>query len=276
MYKYAALTVSLLFFFPMPLWAISLTPFGSYGEGGALHSQMLTIGAGGKVNEVDAFLAIDGMDLNGFAFGTSAQLSMDTLPAGLNYNFTSALSADATDLMLRYTFVNNTGSFLSNIRFLVFLDAEIDEPTNTYFNEYGEVLGITGAGAADADADTWEIDEPGLVFGDIFNHLLNGILDDTNALPSGSPDDVSLTLGFDLGNLAPWATTMVNVHVSEDGDTIGSLALVQRDSDPGSVTVITVSGQSVVAATVPEPATGLLFGGGLMALLALNRCRNRM
>lgn len=271
MYKYAALTVSLIFFFPAPLWAISLTPFGSYGEGGALHSQMLTIGAGGRVNEVDAFLSIDGMDLNGSAFGTSAQLSIDALPAGLSYNFSSSLSADATDLILSYTFINNTGGFLSNTRFFVFLDTEIDEPINTYFNEYGEVSGIVGAGATDAYADAWEIDEPGFVFGDIFNHLLDGLLDNTNTLPLGSPDDVSLALGFDLGNLAPLAMATVNVLISEDGDAIGSLALVQRDSDPDSVTVITVSGQSVIAATVPEPSTGLLFGGGLMALMALNR-----
>ena len=101
-------------------------------------------------------------------------------------------------------------------------------------------------------------------------------MDNTNALPLGSPDDVSLALGFDLGNLAPLAMATVNVLVSEDGDAIGTLALAQRDSDPDSVTVITLSGQSVVAVTVPEPATGLLFGGGLMALLALNRRRNRM
>ncbi|MDQ2694015.1 MAG: hypothetical protein M3Z21_01305 [Pseudomonadota bacterium] len=50
--------------------------------------------------ELDAFLNVAGQDLNGGFFGTSAQLSIDPLPAGLDFAFTPSLSADATDLTL--------------------------------------------------------------------------------------------------------------------------------------------------------------------------------
>ena len=72
---------------------------------------------------------------------------------------------------------------------LVFLDIEIDELVNTFFNEFGSVVGAPGAGLS------WEIDEPGYVFGDIYTNFVAGALDGTNGVPSGSPDDVSFALG---------------------------------------------------------------------------------
>ena len=43
----------------------------------------------------------------------------------------------------------------------LFLDHEIDEPINTFFNEYG-------MGGTAVAGQSWEIDEPGALFGDIF------------------------------------------------------------------------------------------------------------
>lgn len=189
---------------------------------------------------------------------------------GLDYTFSTSLSPDTTDLALTYAFFNGTGSVLGNILFFSYLDAEIDESVNTFFNEYGEAIGVTGSGSVDADPDTWEIDEPGFVFGDIFDHLLMGTLDDLNAVPIESPDDVAMALGFNLGTLNPLEAARVTVLLSEDGDSIGSLALVHHDSDPGSTTFITLSGQSAVA-TVPEPSSLLLLGVGLLAFTALKR-----
>lgn len=280
--KYKVLFISglltMIVFITSPIWAITITdPFGPNGEAGYINNTgfppSLSIGAGGEVVELDAFLNIAGSDLNSGFFGTSAQFAFDPLPAGLNFSFSSSLSADTTDLNLIYKFFNNTGGILNDVQFLSFLDAEIDEPINTFFNEFGEVIGNVGVGATDPDPDSWEIDEPtGFFGGDIFDNLLLGMLDNTNAFPIGFPDDVSMALGFSLGNLNPFDTARINILISEDGDSIGSLALAQHDSDPLSTTVITMSGKSNVA-PIPEPSTFILLGTGLVGLGFFGRRR---
>jgi hypothetical protein len=167
-------------------------------------------------------------------------------------------------LTLAYTFTNNTGGILDDFRFISYLDAEIDEPENTFFNEYGEPLGLPGAGPGDPDPDSWEIDEPGFNLpnpGDIYDHAFDGELDGSAALPGGPLDDVALALGFFLGPLDPGGSVSIRVFLSEDMDRLGSLALQHRDAD-STDKVITMSGQAGAAA-VPEP--GML---GLLVLAA--------
>jgi len=96
MHKIFEFLLTLLFvvpviFFSSPAWGITFTPFGSTGEGGLSNGQTLTIGSGGEVFELDAFLRIGGMDLNGANFGSSAQLSLDALPLDLDFTFSSSL-----------------------------------------------------------------------------------------------------------------------------------------------------------------------------------------
>ena len=276
MKKRLALTAGIIaLLIPCSGEAISLSAFGPQGEGGNANGQSFTIGSGGDVFELDAFVNIAGLDLNGGGLGTSSQLSIAPLPSGLNYNFSSALSPDSSDLTLTYRFSNNTGGALSNFRFFSFIDPEIDEPTTTFFNEYGATAGVTGVGAADPDPDSWEIDEPGFVFGDIFDNLWLGALDNSNAVPIGFPEDVSMALGFNLGTLNPMDTATIAILISEDGTSVGSLALSQFDTDPDSSTVITFSGQAAVTsappAVIPEPGTVLLFAAGFASLAVFRR-----
>jgi hypothetical protein len=103
------------------------------------------------------------------------------------------------------------------LTFLVFLDAEIDETANTFFNEFATTSGTLATG------QNFEVDEPGLVFGDIFNNFLLGQLDGTNALPQGNPEDVSMALSFSftVGAIGPGETLVVSVLISEDRTSIG-------------------------------------------------------
>ena len=224
----------------VPSRAITFGPFGPNGEGGTKNGQTMTIGPGGTVFELDGFLDIDGMDLNGSQYGVSAQLSRDALPAGVGYSFTNYLSSDQADLVLSYTFTNTSSTVFSNLYFFVLLDPEIDEQTNTFFNEYG---GITGPpGLHGFDASQWQIDEPDFQTGTLLKNIFLGALNGSNAVPPSALNDVAMSLGFSLGNLNPGAGSTVLAQISQQGDALGSFMLTQQDSDPASTTVITLSG----------------------------------
>ncbi len=241
-----------------PASAIVITSFGPFGEAGSSLGRDLAIGSGGEVFELDSFVSFGGAGL---------RLSTDPLPAGLDFVFGYGVSDGDTDLTLAYTFTNNTGGILDDFRFISYLDAEIDEPLNTFFNEYGEVVGSPGTGPGDPDPDSWEIDEPGFSLdpGDIYGHAFDGELDGSADLPGGALDDVAMALGFFLGPLDPGGSVSIRVLLSEDLDHLGSLALLHRDAN-STDEVITMSGR-VAATAVPEPGTvGLL---GLAAALAV-------
>jgi len=160
-----------------------------------------------------------------------------------------------------------------------FFDHDIDLATNLWFNEEG----TTGGGAVVA-GQSWEIDEPGFFFGDIFfnvqdsDALLGSFLDNTNAVPSGSPDDVSMAMGFDF-TLAATETAIVSFFL----DTINNApGFFLQQSDPDSIinefqgpnelffwAGIEIRGEGVVG--VPEPGTLGLLGLGLIMLAGRRR-----
>ena len=240
-----------------PANGLSVTPFGTSGEGGSVNGQTFTIGAGGEVFELDGFVNIPGQDLNGATYGTSAQLSVDSLPGGLAFTFSSTLLDSNTDIILTYEFTNNTGGAISGLTFVSFVDAEIDKTVNTSFNEVATTSGTLATG------QDFEVDEPGWVSGDIFSNALDGALDGTNALPPGSPDDVSVAqaLSFGTAPLQVGGVVAFEIMISEDADAIGSFRITQSDTDPSSSTTITYSGLAI-----PEPGTASLIGLGLAAL----------
>lgn len=151
----------------------------------------------------------------------------------------------------------------------LFVDHEIDEVINTYFNENGTPVNSASA------TQSWEIDEPGFVFGDIYTHFNNSdatgsLLDNSNAVPAGSEDDVSMALGWYL-NLTAFQTATISYLVSENAPASG-FYLQQHDPDSGvsiyfSSSVNIVGGPPGVpdaSGTLPLLMGGLLTAWGLM------------
>ena len=178
--------------------------------------------------------------------------------AGLDVTFNNSLNVDDIG-NVSWRVVNNSGRDLTDVSFFGFLDADIDESINTFFNESGALVSINGAGASDTAADSWEIDEPGFVLGDIYDNILAGILDNLNAVTAGLEDDVSLALGFSIGTLLSGQSLLAKFDISLNN--IGGLSHTDPDSNitfyfNGSVALQYVN-------DIPEPGIFLLFVTGL-------------
>lgn len=168
------------------------------------------------------------------------------------------------------TITYTTSTFGGN-SFLAFFDHEIDETINTYFNEIGSASGTV------AEGQSWEIDEPDWVFGDIYDNFENNTLD--NDIFNGNTslaDDVSMAMGWDF-MLAADETAVITLTLSEILPLSGFyLTHWDPHSDSGlycsSSLDITGGGGP---APVPEPATMLLFGTGLAGLYSAGRKKSR-
>jgi hypothetical protein len=220
---------------------------GPKGEAGEAFQRPMSIGAGGAVHELDAFLYVPGTDLNGDLPGATARLSRDSLPADLLLTVNGAWTVEDATLGVVYTLTNTGDSTYRGLRFLSFFDGEIDQEANTFFNETARFDGMLGAGPEDFAPDSWMIDEPG--YGDggaIIDGLNAGMLGNSNSFSGERLDDVSMALGFDLGDLPPEASSSVSIMISSAGDRRGPVALIQREVDGSTEIVLTFSGESTL------------------------------
>ena len=169
--------------------------------------------------------------------------------------------------------------------FRAFFDHEIDEPSNTYSNEFGAVSGTPALN------QSWEIDEPGhgvpdpidpinnppLYIGDIYDNLLYNSLDGElffdgvaggflSDIENPLLDDVSMAMGWGF-TLDPGQTALLTLILGTTRPTSGFYLL---HTDPDSAETIYFSGNlDVRSASVPEPGTWLLMVTGIMSLAAL-------
>ena len=157
-----------------------------------------------------------------------------------------------------WTFRNEDATALPDVRLLVFLDADIDRSVNTFFNEYGGFASLNLPSATPAGsiaASSWQIDEPGFLFGTVIQDLQAGVLRNSNFIPSTAPDDVSLALGFAIGTLDPGESATVALRLGTVAD--GGLS----QTDPDSRFTLYFNGYAITSSAptvVPEPSALLL------------------
>jgi hypothetical protein len=149
-----------------------------------------------------------------------------------------------------------------------FFDFEIDQTVNTYFNENGAAHGTPASGVS------WEIDEPGYVFGDIYDNFLDGSLDNGNSVSAGLEDDVSFALAADF-SLGAGETALVTFLVSSAAPGSG-FCLEHHDPD-SSVSIYGSIGMEIdggVTQAIPLPSAAWA-GLGLLGVLGAVRRRRR-
>ncbi len=174
------------------------------------------------------------------------------------------LGLDANGLGTFSFTIEGTGSH--NID--AFFDFEFDEVNNTFFNEYGNENGALGAG------QSWEIDEPGYIFGDIYDNVSGSTLDNTNSVPIGSEEDVSFALGWDF-NLLAGQIAQISFTVSDILETSG-FYLQHTDAEVGasfdiSESIYFWSDISIIdedVISVQAPTASALMSIGLLGLIA--------
>lgn len=176
----------------------------------------------------------------------------DTLPANVNtaaFDFTTGLGS-----------IGITISGAGGHNIAAFFDHEIDETVNTFFNETGSVVGVPVAG------QSWEIDEPGFVFGDIYANVLVGALD--NSIGTLLPDDVSMAQGWNFV-LAADEIAALGFRTSTTPPVAG---FYLRHLDPDSLTSVYFSSSLVIrgeAVPIPEPESLALIGIALAAVAGM-------
>lgn len=207
--------------------------------------------------------------LGGAVEYTDIGISQDTFSgAGLDGTFSDTLNTNNQGTAT-WSFTNNSGQVLEDVWFFGFLDAEVDQTLNTFFNESGALVDVSGTGAGDTAADSWEIDEPGYLFGDIYDNLFAGVLDNNNAVPSGLEDDVSMALGFNLGSLGLGDSFTALFEISETN--IGGLSHADEDSGDTYYWNGSVEVSPLVISTVPEPSALLLILSAFFTLIISRR-----
>lgn len=156
--------------------------------------------------------------------------------------------------------------------FGAFFDHEIIDNNNPNDNESGSANGFPSAG------QSWEIDEPGYVDGDIYFNFWDALLDngigtyDYGGGDTGTtsfPDDVSMAMGWDF-TLADGetATIMLMLGITDPG----GFFLKQTDEDSSDAIYFSSTLEITSALSpVPVPAAIWLFASGLLGLVGAKR-----
>jgi hypothetical protein len=192
------------------------------------------------------------------AFNVDGVVTTPGVPAGVNdslFDYTTGLGA------ITSTIASSGSHFVG-----LYVDHEIDEAINTFFNEYGAPVNLPGLG------QTWEIDEPGFAapFGDIYDHFLASnsgasALENSSGVPSVAPNDVAMAMGWNL-DLTPGQRATITFLLS---DTAPSSGFYLEHIDPDSAAAIYFSSSTDIVTRPGVPDTGASLPLLLLSLASL-------
>lgn len=168
-----------------------------------------------------------------------------TLPGGSTFDTATGLGA----LTLTY---NTAGPHYGGL----FVDHELSEALNTFFNE----TGATGVGAPPAGL-SYEIDEPDFVSGNIYANFAANTLDNGVGTPNTVfPDDVAMALMWNFV-LAAGETASIEFILSENP--LAGFYLVHTDPDSDEAVYF---GSSLTIRGTPNPTGGEVPEPGSVAV----------
>ncbi len=233
-------------------WAITVS-FGPYGASGSIWGEEISFVGFDASGNLSAVNQVYEWNANLNIGGTSHWLTSGGLPTDISFSYVTNIYDNY--FIQTYTFTNTTGSPLSDLAFYSFLDPDLDEAYNGWWNEFGEHYkdpvtgwnvvrqydpsgtGIILSGVNRAP-DYFEINFADYVFDDIEKELVG------NYPPNYGPDNLGLALGWELGNLAAGESISVSARV---------------DAQP-----------------IPEPSTLILLGSGLISIFGFRRRRAKI
>lgn len=202
----------------------------------------------------------DTIDLNQFAFNVNGTVFVDSFPA-----FANAAGFDTTTGLGTFTFDFRPGPGTYDI--LAYFDHDITGLTNPFDDEFAATSGTPATG------QSWEMDEPGNNVGDLvanflFNTLDNKILDGT----TNGPQDIAMAMGFHFTIPDATKRALFTFNLSTTAPN-GGFYLHQIDRAGGDIFFSANSLVGEIPTDVPEPASLLLLGTGLVT--GLRKLRRR-
>jgi len=218
-------------------------------------------GSGGFAS-IDGYFVID-------VVGTIGTGSVGSV-SGLSFSH-SISSINPGLMQVQYRLENTSASDDFGIGFISRADPDGD--STDFFSS--EVANPIWPGTAPAnEAVRWEIDD--FFSGNLDQNILNlGQLDNANGC--GADCDVLMALQWNFGmlKLTPGQIALINLGLSDDGQTLSSrllAAALDNGAGAGIDPVLTFSGTATV---VPLPAPIVLLAGGLLALAGIRRSSRR-